>query len=122
MATAEQLLDVKLTCSLGGEYKSVSPETGVPYWTSSKWTAGPSYARPEDYQSPLLEWFRGLDAGLTQSGNRMLMHAQLDMQRKAIDSGLKLPSFDLFGPKKPETDKDKPEEIDSPKPPTRREF
>lgn len=99
---AEQLLDVKLACALGGEYQVAEHPNGVTCWTSNKCNDGDWYELPEGYSAPLLEWFRGVDASLTKSGDRMILHAQLDMQRKESEIGIKLPSFNLFGPKKPE--------------------
>ncbi|MDE0734716.1 MAG: hypothetical protein OSB47_02770 [Pirellulaceae bacterium] len=82
MDIAQDLLQARLTCSLGGEYKLATTANGSTRWHS---TGGPKNipARlPKDYQAPLLSWFRGLESSLTRQGNQVMLHAQLDVQRK----------------------------------------
>ena len=97
LQTTESLLDTKLVCSLEGKYELTDRGDGLPTWRSTKWpVAGKPI--PADYNAPLLGWFRGLDLDLTKYGDRMVMHAELDMQRAPEEKvKLKLPLFDLFG-------------------------
>lgn len=95
-ATAEDLLDAELTCTLGGDYELLANQAGDELWISSAWGN-------EQYHAPLLEWFRGLDAGLTKYGDRVVVRATIDMQRKPSERPkMQLPFFDLFGGSKPE--------------------
>ena len=91
---AERLLDTELVCALRGEYH-LSTGDGVPNWQSTAWSAGPA-----GYQAPLLEWFRGLRLDLTKVGDQLLLHAEIDMQRRAGEMKLELPLFNLFGKEK----------------------
>ena len=97
LQTTEDLLNVKLVCSLDGKYELVDRGGGQLTWRSTKWpVAGEPF--PEDYQAPLVEWFRGLDLDLTKYGDRVVMHAELDMQRDAEEKRQpSLPLFNLFG-------------------------
>jgi hypothetical protein len=69
---AEHLLDSRLVCSLGGDYR-LDATTGL--WTSSAWSPGELERRPDGYTAPLLEWFRGLDAELTTYEDRAVLRA-----------------------------------------------
>jgi hypothetical protein len=89
--TANSLLNTTLSCSLGGKYE-LSEKQGDLYWQSDKWSLDSA-----QYDAPLLQWFRGLDAGLTKLDDRLVLHTEIDMQRQAQDSGLKLPFFNLLG-------------------------
>ncbi|MEZ6092845.1 MAG: hypothetical protein R3C03_01210 [Pirellulaceae bacterium] len=93
-STAEQLLDVNLVCSLGGEYQ-LMPIAGRSIWVSDKW---PDFTRPEvpgEYRAPVLGWFRGLEVELTHVNSQFSVHGFLDMERSQSTGGV-LPSFDLF--------------------------
>ncbi|MCA9165801.1 MAG: hypothetical protein KDA62_22595, partial [Planctomycetales bacterium] len=76
---------------------------GLPTWRSDKWpVAGQPF--PAEYNAPMLDWFRGLNLDLTKHGDRMVMHAELDMQRAPEEKmKLELPLFNLFS--KPEGEK-----------------
>ncbi|MCH7729563.1 MAG: hypothetical protein IH991_24260, partial [Planctomycetes bacterium] len=94
LATAEDLLNVKMVCTLGGEYKMAKTRDGLVHWQTTKWQNN----RPAEFEAPMLKWFRGLDASLTRDGDRLMLHAEIDMQRKdSGGGGFKLPSFNLFG-------------------------
>jgi hypothetical protein len=88
---AEQLLDAKLQCTLGGEY----------LFTDDRWmtTAWPNAIRlapntnpstigfdslhtvaPDDYQASWLQWFRGAQIHLTQLPERLVVVGELDME------------------------------------------
>ncbi len=95
LRAAEHLLDSRLVCSLGGEY-AWDESNGL--WTSTAWGQADLNRRPMDYQAPLLEWFRGLDADLTMYEDRVVVHASLDLKRKPNEKpSFQLPLFDLFG-------------------------
>jgi len=98
--TAEDLLGVELVCALDGTYKLDASAPGFPQWYSTAWLK-PGEPFPEDYTAPLVAWFRGLQADLSKQGDRMILHAQIDMQRNPAEAKkLDLPLFDLFTPDK----------------------
>lgn len=107
---AEQVLDLKLQCPLGGrfEYKPVATGEGG-WWTSSAWDArrtnqvGNSVA-PDDYKAPWVDWFRGGRMHATQLPNSMALvgTVDLEMQPLPVDLSDSLPTnlpsmnFDIF--------------------------
>jgi len=106
---AEGLLDAKLLCSLGGEYRLTETPGQVALWRSDKWPDAAAGAAAGEYRAPLLVWFRGVDADLTMYNDRVVVHATLDMQRKATEPKIELPIFNnLFGGGKKEPDAKKP--------------
>ena len=78
LAVAEKLLDTHLVCPLGGKYELVEAG-GRRAWRSTAWAT--SGDLPVDYQAPLLQWFRGVDASLTKSGDQLIIRSQIEMQR-----------------------------------------
>jgi hypothetical protein len=128
LQTAEALLDVQLICALDGEYQLVPPESGLNYWVSSNWPGigdGKDGTSRADYQAPFLKWFRGLEADATMLNDKLIVHAQLDMQRKEREKKVDLPLFNFFKKPKqkpqPEPAEEKPlapqpEELPAPKP------
>jgi hypothetical protein len=85
--TAESLLDAKLICPLGGKYVLAGGGQGEapPHWTST--ALGPSEpagflaARaPQGYQSPPLNWFRGLALDAMMNEKTISAHAKIIMQ------------------------------------------
>lgn len=125
LTEAERLLDAKLVCSVGGEYKLDQQPGSVGLWKSTNW---PDSGRaPDDYRARLLEWFRGMDAELSVYDDQMVLHTVVDMQRKPTEKPkVELPffNFNLFGggkktpPKKSSPKKSlpepPPEEIEAP--------
>jgi hypothetical protein len=107
LQVAQQLLGAELVCPLGGAYFLDSQTEGIGLWKSRAWT-GPTGDRPETYRAALLEWFRGLDASLTKYGDRVVLHASVDMQRKATAPVVQLPSFFKFFGGNRETPSDPP--------------
>ena len=108
LAAAEDLLDARLLCSLGGEYQLTETAGQVALWKSDRWPDAGAAAAEDEYRAPLLAWFRGLDADLTMYDSRVVLHATLDMQRKPTEPKIELPFFNnLFGggKKKPEAQK-----------------
>lgn len=78
---AEKLLDADLICPLGGEYELAAPQAGAAAWQSSVWPESPAGPAPADYHSPILKWFRGLEAYLVKQPDHMSVHAELQLQR-----------------------------------------
>ncbi len=99
--TARSLLDVELICALGGEYKLTTRSNGLQHWESTGWSDGKDAAM-SCYESPLMNWLRGLDATVTLQDDRLLAQAWLDIQRDNVEQGGKLPDFNkLFGGSRP---------------------
>ena len=95
---AENLLNADLVCTLGGDYRlESSGEAAARLWRSTAWPPDSIADPPADYQTPLLEWFRGAQTDLTMYGDQVVVHAQLDMERKASEPAVSLPLFNLFG-------------------------
>jgi hypothetical protein len=101
-SVAERLLNTKLVCTLGGEYRLDQQPGRVDLWQSSHWPDPVTGALPADYRAPLLDWFRGMQSELTMYQDRVVVHAVLDMQRKASEKKVELPFFnlDIFGGRK----------------------
>jgi hypothetical protein len=98
---AEDLLDGQFVCPLGGEYQLVEDlRGGAVTWQSTAWAKRNLTTIPDDFEAPLLKWFRGADAHLNKLDGQIAFHAELDMQRKptAPKIELPLPFFkNLFG-------------------------
>ena len=115
---AEDLLDATLIDVLGGEYQLVEEIGGSQDWQSTAWANKNLSTIPEDYEAPLLSWFRGADAHLTKLDDRLIARVELDIQRKPREPTFQLPSLkSLFGggqkALKPK-DEVKPEELPPP--------
>ena len=91
--SAEDLLDVNLVCSLGGDYQLHQTSTGRLVWYSTAWPNFSSPQLPNGYTAPLLKWFRGLKFQVAKTDTQFLVHGFLDVQRNETGE---LPSFDLF--------------------------
>lgn len=95
LQVAENLLGAKLLDPLGGEYRlatSSASLTDHTHWASSEWPdATPPIVPPNDYLAPMLEWFRGGEANLTQFENRVSATVQIDIQRKLLQPQNKPP-------------------------------
>jgi hypothetical protein len=123
---AERLLDAELNCPLGGDYELVRDEPGPGTWRSTAWAKRESGKIPDDFEPPLLKWFRGLDAHLTRDGDQITTRIELDIQRQPASSKFEIPLLDfnkLFGggqkamkPKEPA----KPEDLPPPLPPVKK--
>lgn len=90
---AEDLLDVRLVCSLGGEYR-ITEVQGRTAWISSLWPSFSAPTLPDGYTAPLLKWFRGLELEVTKLENQFSVHGFIDIEREAAPGSL--PGFDLF--------------------------
>ena len=84
---AERLVDGKFVCPLGGEYQLIVPERDLETWSS---TALPPENRflltavPEDFQLPLLEWFRGLRGELLLEEDSLSLQLEIEMTSAAV--------------------------------------
>jgi hypothetical protein len=90
---AQHLLGTSLVCTLGGAYE-LRDDGGVPRWVSTAWPVEGQL--PAGYQAPLLEWFRGASIDFTRREQELILHAEIDMQRKERDPPVELPLFRLF--------------------------
>lgn len=87
LAIGEQLLDARLVSPVGGKYELVKPEAEFPFWTSTSLANGRGGLLaevPEGFQSPPLDWFRGLDAELAIEQGTLSFDAELIMLRKEL--------------------------------------
>jgi len=85
LAVAQQLVDAKLVCPLGGSYKLNQYDSGLRAWTSTgivPQKGSERFKLPDGYQPPPMNWFRGLTLDLTILENEILAHAEILTQRK----------------------------------------
>lgn len=94
---AEDLLNAKLHCSLGGDYQLMEEIGGPQLWESTAWAKRDLANIPEDFEAPILKWFHGLDAHLLKTGDEIMVHAEIDLERKPTDPKFDLPFLNLFG-------------------------
>lgn len=84
LSEARKILGGTVQCPLGGEYEPVDDV----HWHSTQWGTrdgvgeGPDPFPPPGYQAPILQWFRGVDATLTQYPNRLIADVTLDIKRE----------------------------------------
>ena len=90
---AEQMLDVKLVCSLGGEYVLKETLGGRKVWCSTAWPNFLNPVVPADYVAPVLGWFRGAEVEVTQAATQFAVHGFVDVKRTGESE---LPSFKIF--------------------------
>ena len=109
---AEQLVAGKFVSPLGGDYVVAEEPGGRPVWVSDATVPENRFLLtviPEDYQLPLLGWFRGLSAEVTRSDDALSLHADLlaELDRKSAPmqngnsekrNGWGLPSFNFLNP------------------------
>lgn len=148
---AERLLDAKLQCSLGGEYRV---ENGR--WTSTHWPSTIALApgatpstigfdplhsvAPDTYRAPWLEWFRGAQLHLTQTPERLIVVGYIDMEmlppsKRATEAESQEPSalpkinfdiynlpFQMFNRDKPSKESQGKKEKQKVAPETKRKF
>ena len=81
MAAAKEILAAKMQCTLGGSYQ---PSKTLPgRWVSTAWGSEiPPETPPPGYVAPLMSWFRGADAALTQYDDRVVADMVVEMARK----------------------------------------
>ena len=101
LATAERLMRGRLVCALGGKYALEKHDGGLDIWNSTAHHERNRFLLtgvPEDYQFPLLSWFRGLRMELSLTGTVLAARAELDVQRDSQGGPLQL--FSLPGSEK----------------------
>ncbi|TWU03744.1 hypothetical protein [Neorhodopirellula pilleata] len=77
---ARRILGGTVQCPLGGQYEPID----ATHWTSTAWgqdQVTPGSTPPPDFRAPILQWFRGIDAKLTQYPNRLIADVVLDVER-----------------------------------------
>ncbi|MDZ4821206.1 MAG: hypothetical protein SGJ20_19775 [Planctomycetota bacterium] len=82
--TADEVLEGRLLCPLGGELKLERRPGELPNWVSTAWTSDTGRlltSAPPTFITPPLGWFRGLDLDLWLEGNELSLHSEIDMQR-----------------------------------------
>lgn len=81
MAAAEEILAAKMQCTLGGTYQ---PSKTLPgRWVSTAWGGETTpETPPPGYVAPLMSWFRGADAALTQYEDRVVADMVVEIARK----------------------------------------
>ena len=84
---AEEIIDGKLVCALGGEYALVEPASGLPVWVSTALSDDNRFLLsevPEDYRLPLLGWFRGLRGDAEVGDDAVTAHLEIDMDKSGV--------------------------------------
>lgn len=79
---AHRILGGTIQCPLGGRYEPID----ATHWTSTAWGQDqmtPGTTPPPGFRAPILQWFRGVDAKLTQYPNRLIADVVLDVERVA---------------------------------------
>jgi len=80
LADANRIFATELQCTLGGEYRF---DPATKHWYSTAWENDLTpLDPPANYTPPLLKWFRGGQATLTQYEDRVVIDAMLDMARQ----------------------------------------
>lgn len=92
---AEELLDVRLVCAMGGEYRLAGTDDR-PVWISTAWPSFRKPLMPEGYASPLLSWFRGMEVEINRVENHYELRGFADLQRTGQREGLALPGVELL--------------------------
>lgn len=79
LVASQRVLGANLQCSLGGDYE-FSPASQR--WISTAWRGElPSGTAPPDYVAPVMKWFRGGTASLTQYTDRIIVDATANVAR-----------------------------------------
>ena len=84
---AERLIDGKFVCPLGGEYELLAPERDLEVWVSTALEPSNRFLLtevPEDFQLPFLDWFRGLEADASLTGDALSIQLDLHMTADAV--------------------------------------
>lgn len=106
MDVTERLLDVQLQCPLGGKYELVQAGKSG-WWESDAWEntrllQDGQVQKPEEYEAPWIDWYRGGRVHLTQGENSLAVVGELDLELKPLpiqaSDVVPLPSldFDVF--------------------------
>ena len=76
---AERIFGMRLQCALRGEYEF---DEASGRWVSSAWRGRePAPTPTADYIAPVLTWFRGADATVTQYEDRLIADVVIDVER-----------------------------------------
>lgn len=84
---ANLILGGEVQCALGGTYQAlphIAGSSAGPHWVSTAWGEGnrvPPSMPPLSYQAPIMQWFRGADATVTQYANRLVADAVIEIAR-----------------------------------------
>lgn len=84
---AERLVDGTFVCPLGGEYQLLAPERDLEVWASSAVTPENRFLLtevPEDFQLPLLQWFRGVNGDLSYVEDALSIHLELNLAADSV--------------------------------------
>jgi hypothetical protein len=87
LEVGEALMDGTFVCALGGKYELVEPPGGLPVWTSTAITPENRFllaAPPDDFQLPVLTWFKGLRGDFALLGDELSAHVEVDMAESAV--------------------------------------
>ncbi len=86
LAVAQNLLDAKLICPLGGSYKLKDLDNGLRAWSSTSVAAKGKkleFNLPAGYLPPPMNWFRGLDLEFAMYENSLSALATIEVERKS---------------------------------------
>ena len=84
-SAAEELLDARLVCPLGGDYELKRGPDRAERWRSTAWQYESLYqvnSVPEEFRSPLLDWFAGVLIELNIDQDMLSTHIELDVRPK----------------------------------------
>ena len=85
---AQTLLDARLVSSTGGRYELQTAAGEFPTWAATAPAEGPRHgllpSPPTGFQSPPLDWFRGVDLFGGTDATGLWAHAVLQMQRPDV--------------------------------------
>ncbi len=97
LSTAEKVLGVTLICALGGEYELLSHPLYGQHWSSTRWPSRVAEAESPKatFASPVMAWFRGLDAEFTMKSDRLTGIATMEIQNP-VEGAPQVPLFNLF--------------------------
>ncbi len=106
MDVAQRLLDVRLQCPLGGEFRFEplpGPAVNGGWWKSTAWrdaalTANGKLGPPPQYSAPWLTWFRGGKLHLTQLPERVAIVGTIDLELPPMDQSLTQREQDVAPP------------------------
>jgi len=107
LEVAQRLLDVRLQCPLGGEFR-FEPLPGSAgrtdgWWTSSAWREAVlmqngKFGPPQQYSAPWLNWFRGGNIHLTQLPERVAVVGTIDLEFPPLALAAKVNEKDVAPP------------------------
>jgi hypothetical protein len=85
LVAAEDLLNARLICALGGEFKLEGPRGGQTAWTSTAWDESASRLItqvPRGFMAPPLDWFRGMQLDGSVTSEEVSAFAVVKMYRR----------------------------------------